>query len=64
METWHVYGVIDGVEDNPIELLGAILAANIYDAIGVADERFPYDYISEVTLAGHGLSAPAVRNVH
>lgn len=64
METWHVYGTIDGAEDNAIELLGAILAANIYDAIGVADERFPHDYIAEVTLAGHGLSAPAVRNVH
>jgi hypothetical protein len=62
MHTWHVYGAFDA--DGETELLGAILAANIYDAIGVADERFPYDRIDEVTLAGHGKSAPAVIQTH
>ena len=64
MKTWHVYGIIDWAEDKEIELLGAILAANIFDAIGVADERFPHDYIAEVTLAGHGMSAPTVIQAH
>jgi hypothetical protein len=64
MKTWHVYGIIDWADDGEVELLGAILAENIYTAIGVADERFPHDYIDEVTLAGHGTSAPTVTQAH
>jgi len=62
MHTWHVYGVPDDSVGGEIELLGAILAENIYTAIGAADERFPYDRIDEVTLAGHGRSAPVRQN--
>jgi hypothetical protein len=60
MTSWYVYGIIGWVEDGEVELLGAILAENIYTALGVADERFPHDYIAKVTLAGHGMSAPTV----
>jgi hypothetical protein len=62
MHTWHVYGAFDA--DGETELLGAILAANIIDAIAVADERFPHDFIDEVTLAGHGRSAPTMTQTH
>ena len=62
MQTWHVYGALDA--DGETELLGAILAANIFDAIDMANERFPHDFIDEVTLAGHGRSAPTVAQTH
>ena len=62
MKTWHVYGAADA--DGDTELLGAVLADNMFDAIDKANERFNPILIDEITLAGHGSSAPAMRNVH
>jgi hypothetical protein len=48
MQTWNVYGAHDA--DGDTELLGAILAGNIYEAIDKANEKFGDCFIDEITL--------------
>ena len=62
MKTWHVYGALDA--DKEPELLGAVLASNMFDALDLVDERFEGYCIHEVTLEGHGMSAPTVTQAH
>lgn len=49
MNTYHVYGSAD--QDGDTELIGSVLAENIFEAVGKVDDQFADYFIDEVSLA-------------